>query len=82
MKRRPSLGECTHCTNKEGWEAFGWIPRNVDDVPTEIKQLPDGRLELRIEHAVLTGIRPEMIVWWFQNIDGDCQFRGANYRCR
>lgn len=30
--------------------------------------LPDGRLKIEITHLPLTGIRPEMLAWWYQKL--------------
>jgi len=71
---------CTHCEHGHDETAWGWTLRNVDEVPTAVKTLPDGRLELRIQHPVLTGVTPEMLAWWFQVVDGYTNYRGKTYR--
>lgn len=38
--------------------------------------LPDGRIELWIRHALLEGVTPEMLVWWFQHLEGDVEIAG------
>ncbi len=45
--------------------------------------LDDGRLHLSLRHDVVHGVTPEMIVWWFHNVEGDVAFEGvpvAKYR--
>jgi hypothetical protein len=41
--------------------------------------LPDGRIELRIEHDLLRGVTPRMLVWWWRNVEGDMQVGGKTY---
>ena len=39
--------------------------------------LADGRLELTIEHDVLKGVTPTMLLWWFTHIEGEMEHEGA-----
>jgi hypothetical protein len=43
---------------------------------TNIRTLPDGRLELTIEHDVLKGVTPQMLLWWFTHIEEDMEHEG------
>ena len=58
---------------------FGWTLRSVEDAETAIGTLADGRMELTIRHEVLTGIEVDMLVWWFQHVDGATVYQGAEY---
>ncbi len=44
-----------------------WDMKDVSTAGTSIDQLEDGRLECRIEHELIEGVTPEMLVWWFQS---------------
>lgn len=41
--------------------------------------LPDGRVQISLEHAVLDGVTPRMLAWWFRNIDAEMDFGGQRY---
>jgi hypothetical protein len=43
---------------------------------TNLRTLPDGRLELTIEHDVLKGVTPPMLLWWFTHIEEDMEHEG------
>ena len=53
--------------------------RSLSSAQTSISRLPDRRLLLTIRHAPLRGITPEMLVWWFQNIEGTVTVDGHAY---
>lgn len=55
---------------------FGWTLRDVSGADMVQTALGDGRRELLINHALLTGVATEMFEWWFQNFDGVARFRG------
>ena len=65
--RRPALPEPRD---------FGWTLRRVEEAVTTQTTLPDGRLELTIEHAPLAGVTLEMLGWWFQTFDQEVEYRG------
>lgn len=44
-----------------------------------MSRLPDRRLLLTIRHAPLRGVTPEMLAWWFQNIEGSMSVEGREY---
>ncbi len=44
-----------------------------------MSRLPDGRLLLTIRHAPLTKVTPEMLAWWFANIEGEIELDGKKY---
>jgi len=41
--------------------------------------LSDGRMALQIEHDLLRGVTPAMLVWWWRNIEGDMVLKGRTY---
>ena len=43
---------------------------------TDLRTLPDGRLELTIEHDVVAGVTPAMLLWWFRHIEDDMEHAG------
>lgn len=43
---------------------------------TSMTRLPDGRLRMHIVHDLLSGVTPEMLHFWFQNVEGDVAFHG------
>lgn len=53
--------------------------RDVRTAQTSLRRLADQRLLMTIRHAPLRGISPEMLVWWFQNIEGTVEIDGAEY---
>lgn len=53
--------------------------RDVSSARISRRALPDGRLEQVIQHAVLPGMTPELMLWWFSVIDRTVEFRGI--RC-
>jgi hypothetical protein len=40
--------------------------KEVSSAETALEDLPDGRVEARIEHELIRGVTPEMLVWWFR----------------
>ncbi len=41
-----------------------------------VRRLPDGRLCHWIQHEVLAGVTPAMLLWWFQNLEGEVDING------
>jgi len=48
-----------------------WVCKPEDSARSGIEILPDGRLRCWIEHEVLHGITPRMLVWWFKHLEGE-----------
>ena len=46
---------------------------------TQETVLPDGRVRLHIEHEVLRGVTPQMLVWWWRNLSGEMELNGRSY---
>lgn len=57
---------------------FGWTLRPVSSADVVQTALGDGRLEILINHAPLTGITTEMLEWWFQSFDGIARYKGRS----
>src|SRR6266849_3780016 len=63
------------------------IPMSVQSPSVEIQAsakiaehtLSDGRVVLQIEHELLRGVTPAMLVWWWRNIEGDMELKGLTY---
>jgi hypothetical protein len=53
--------------------------RTLNSAQTSFGRLADGRLLLTIRHAPLRGVTPEMVAWWFENIEGEITVEGREY---
>jgi hypothetical protein len=56
-----------------------WTLKPIDSARTELRSLEDGRLHLSIQHDVLRGVTPEMLVHWFAHLEGDMDVAGKRY---
>jgi hypothetical protein len=56
-----------------------WVRKSVGSSRSGIEILPDGRLRCWIEHEVIRGVTPGMLVWWFKNLEGDVDLDGKLY---
>ena len=52
--------------------------RTVDESRVAVHELPHHRLRLTIDHEPLTGLTPEMLLWWFRNIGGTMPYAGRD----
>jgi hypothetical protein len=43
-----------------------WEMKDVSSARTSSEQQADGRMRYRIEHELIRGVTPEMLVWWFR----------------
>ena len=57
----------------------GWAMKPLSSARTEETVLPDGRVRLHIEHEVLRGVTPQMLVWWWRNLSGEMELNGRSY---
>ena len=48
-----------------------WVRKPVSSARSGVEILADGRVHCWIEHEVLRGVTPKMLVWWFKHMDGD-----------
>ncbi len=53
-----------------------WKMKGLDSAQVTEDNLPFGRLRLSIRHDVLKGVTPAMLVWWFNNMDGEVEIAG------
>lgn len=53
-----------------------WKLKPLDSAETGVEVLGDGRRRFHIRHDVLRGVTPEMLLWWFQNLEGDVVVEG------
>ncbi len=53
-----------------------WICKSVESASTSTSVLDNGRLHIKICHEVIRGVTPEMLLWWFQNLEGDMYYEG------
>ncbi len=44
--------------------------KTLASAKTEVTRLSDGRLRFGIEHDLIRGVTPAMLVWWFNNMEG------------
>jgi DAPG hydrolase PhiG domain len=51
----------------------------LDSAESGVETLPDGRTRYWINHDVLRGVTPRMLVWWFSHLEGDITFAGRLY---
>ncbi len=58
---------------------INWSMKPLSSAKIQENMLPDGRVELRIEHDLLRGVTPGMLVWWWRNIEGDMDLGGKIY---
>ncbi len=53
--------------------------KTLDSAKTSYVLDKDGVIRLNIEHAVLSGVTPKMLLWWFGNIGGEMTINGKSY---
>jgi quinoprotein glucose dehydrogenase len=55
-----------------------WPLRDAQQAVASHEILPDGRIQLRIEHRSLPGVTPEMLAWWYRVLPiSQVEFDGA-----
>jgi hypothetical protein len=57
-----------------------WTCKPVDSARSSVDILDDGRVYCWIEHELIRGVTPKMLVWWFKNVDGDMIYKAAGCR--
>ncbi|MBX7167863.1 MAG: hypothetical protein K1X74_16135 [Pirellulales bacterium] len=55
-----------------------WTCKPVSSARSGLAVLADGRLHCWIEHEVLRGVTPAMLVWWFKHLEGEMIFDGRS----
>jgi hypothetical protein len=53
-----------------------WTLKPLESASTAVEVRPDGRMCFSIRHDLLRGVTPEMLVWWFQHLEGDMMVAG------
>lgn len=53
-----------------------WTCKPLESARSGVDILSDGRIHCWIDHDVVRGVTPKMLVWWFQHLEGDIQFDG------
>jgi len=53
-----------------------WVCKPVESARSGLEILADGRLHCWIEHEVIRGVTPTMLVWWFKHLEGDVVVEG------
>jgi hypothetical protein len=56
-----------------------WTMKPLSSAKTRETVLPDGRVQLHIEHDLLRGVSPQMLVWWWRNMAGEMEVKGQIY---
>lgn len=71
-------------TGKSKWSLLpprpvDWTMKPLSSAKLDESILPDGRVVLRIQHDLLRGVTPDMLVWWWRNIEGEIELKGQTY---
>jgi len=53
-----------------------WICKPVTSATSGLELLADGRIHCWIEHEIVRGVTPKMLVWWFKHLEGDLEIDG------
>src|SRR5687767_843829 len=56
-----------------------WICKPVESARSGFRILDDGRIHCWIEHDLIHGVTPKMLVWWFGHLEGDMLHDGERY---
>lgn len=59
--------------------AVPWTMKTLESAKTSVDIEDDGRMHLAIEHDVMHGVSPEMLLWWFRNMHGTIEIEGRAY---
>lgn len=58
---------------------FGWRMKTLASAKTSFVIDVDGVYKMTIEHDVIHGVTPSMLLWWFKNIGGTMTYHGKTY---
>jgi hypothetical protein len=58
---------------------FSWKMKTMESAKTSFITDNDGVIELSIEHDIIQGVTPKMLMWWFCNIGGEMTYKGKTY---
>jgi hypothetical protein len=53
-----------------------WNCKTMESARSGFEIFTDGRSRCWIEHEVLRGVTPQMLVWWFKHLEGDIDYFG------
>lgn len=53
-----------------------WTCKPVESARSGVRILADGRIHCWIEHEIVRGVTPQMLVWWFKHLEGDVDYHG------
>lgn len=53
-----------------------WTMKPLESAKTTVEQLADGRIRFAIQHDLVRGVTPAMLVWWFNNMEGTVDIGG------
>jgi hypothetical protein len=56
---------------------IAWNPKPSGSARSGVERLADGRVHCWIEHDTLRGVTPQMLVWWFQHLEGEMEHEGV-----
>lgn len=56
---------------------IAWAPKPVGSARSGVERLADGRVHCWIEHQTVRGVTPQMLVWWFQHLEGEFELDGV-----
>lgn len=74
-----TLVKLTSNWNLPPQKKFGWKMKPLDSAKTEFVIDNDRVYRLHIEHDILHGVSPKMLLWWFKNIGGEMTYQGKVY---
>jgi hypothetical protein len=55
---------------------IAWTCKAVETAKSDLAILADGRLHCWIEHELIRGVTPQMLVWWFKHLEGEVSVQG------
>jgi len=53
-----------------------WICKPVASAASGLEVLADGRIHCWIDHEIVRGVTPIMLVWWFKHLEGELELDG------
>ena len=53
-----------------------WTCKPLDTARSGIEIMADGRTRCWIEHQLIRGVTPRMLVWWFKHLEGEMVYAG------
>lgn len=59
--------------------SIDWSLKPLESARTTVTVLPYGSYELTIEHDLIWGVTPAMLLWWFGHIGGTMTYRGQTH---